>query len=330
MHLLAVDDDPIILELLVEFVQYLGNHTIETATCVTDALELVARENGEKFDCFLLDIQMPGTDGIELCKILRGRPDHKSTPILMLTAMSDKAYIDRAFGAGANDYVTKPFEIDELRGRIGLVDSLITQQLKEAGENQQSFGDAELNSEDTANEIKHPLYEPFKIHDVDGVIEHNALENYVSLLSQKQLFGSTVFAFCIRGIADLYKETSGFEYQCLITDVSEAIASSLEKNQFLVSYAGSGVFVCVVERGWQPDPCSITDRVNLTLHHMGLCFNDGKPMKASVSTGEMVRLVWKSGDKAIDALATAFESAERESSRFAQNLEDFWYARQSA
>ncbi|WP_371229285.1 response regulator [Roseovarius sp. 2305UL8-3] len=330
MHLLAVDDDPIILELLEEFVNFIDGHTMETASSAVDALDLLARPDGEVFDCFLLDIQMPGTDGIELCKIIRGRPDHRSTPILMLTAMSDKAYIDKAFAAGASDYITKPFEVEELRGRIGLVDSLIAQRKADRGPDLPHENQADPDTNGATTGVKPPLHEPMAVHNVDGVIEHQALENYVSLLSRKQLFGSTVFAFCIRGIQDLYEKTSCFEYECIVTDVSDAISASLENNQFLISYAGNGVFVCIVEQGWQPDPSSLTDSVNLTLHKMGLFYNDGKPMNVSVSVSEMVRLVWKSGDKAVDALATVYESAERESKLYARNLEDFWYDRHSA
>ena len=92
MHLLVVDDDPSILELLEACIKSIGDHTIETASCVTDALNSLARPDAIPFDCFLLDIQMPGTDGIKLCRILRDLSDYKKTPILMLTAMSDNQY----------------------------------------------------------------------------------------------------------------------------------------------------------------------------------------------------------------------------------------------
>ena len=116
MHLLVVDDEPAILQLIEMLVQFSGEHTVTTAECAVDALDVLTQPDAEPVDCFLVDIQMPGTDGIELCKILRSRHDHKKTPILMLTAMSEKSYIDQAFSAGATDYITKPFEIDDLLG----------------------------------------------------------------------------------------------------------------------------------------------------------------------------------------------------------------------
>ena len=136
MHLLAIDDEPSILELLETLIQFDADHTVETASSVADALELLARPGAKAFDCFIADIQMPGTDGIELCQILRGRPDNRQTPVLMLTAMSEYSYIDRAFSAGANDYITKPFDIMKLRALIGQLDKRLARRhsRKEGGE----------------------------------------------------------------------------------------------------------------------------------------------------------------------------------------------------
>jgi len=269
MHILAVDDEQSILDLLQAFVDAVGDNTLETALCATDALDLVARSDTAPFDCFLLDIQMPGTDGIELCKILRDRPEHRETPILMLTAMSDKSYIDRAFAAGANDYITKPFEIDEMRGRLALVENLVVSRkklIKDSGTASVNSGTEALNG--VIIDSRPPLHEPFHIKNVDGVIGHQALENYVSLISKKELFGSSILAFSIRGIRDLFKQTSWFEFECLVTDVSEAIAACLENHQFLISYAGSGTFVCILEEGWLPDSVELTNKVNLILQHI--------------------------------------------------------------
>ena len=69
-------------------------------------------------DLFLLDLMMPDPDGFKLCKILRAHPDFSKTPIIIITALDDNDSRVAAFGAGANDYITKPFHIDELALRI--------------------------------------------------------------------------------------------------------------------------------------------------------------------------------------------------------------------
>ena len=68
---------------------------------------------------------MPDTDGIELLRKVRGIPEYTDTPVLFLTAMTDRKYVDDAFMDGANDYVTKPFDFLDLLRRIHVVHSLV-------------------------------------------------------------------------------------------------------------------------------------------------------------------------------------------------------------
>jgi len=110
-HLLVVDDDSRLRNLLREFLSGAGFH-ITTAHDAADAREMLARI---KFDLLVLDVMMPGEDGISLAADLRR---HMETPILFLTARGDST--DRIAGlrAGADDYLPKPFEPEELTLRI--------------------------------------------------------------------------------------------------------------------------------------------------------------------------------------------------------------------
>ncbi|UWR25677.1 response regulator [Sulfitobacter sp. S223] len=74
MYILAVDDDPIVLETLEHFIGSMPDHEIATASDALEAVELMNAQN-RRFDCFLLDIQMPGTNGIDLCGFCAGRQD---------------------------------------------------------------------------------------------------------------------------------------------------------------------------------------------------------------------------------------------------------------
>jgi DNA-binding response OmpR family regulator len=69
-------------------------------------------------DLVLLDLMLPGGDGVDLCRLIRRS---RGTPVIMLTARSEKADKLRGLGAGADDYVTKPFDFDELNARIWAV-----------------------------------------------------------------------------------------------------------------------------------------------------------------------------------------------------------------
>jgi len=69
-------------------------------------------------DLFLLDLMMPEPDGFKLCRILRSDPIFAQTPIIIVTALDDSDSKLVAFGAGANDYITKPYNIKELAERV--------------------------------------------------------------------------------------------------------------------------------------------------------------------------------------------------------------------
>lgn len=68
----------------------------------------------EKPDLFILDLMMPDPDGFKLCRILRKEVEFRKTPIIIVTALNDTDSRIVAIGAGANDYLTKPFRLDEL------------------------------------------------------------------------------------------------------------------------------------------------------------------------------------------------------------------------
>src|SRR5688572_30657599 len=72
----------------------------------------------ERPDVIVLDWMLPGMSGIELCRLLRMRPESRSIPIIMLTARSDETERVRGLATGADDYVVKPFSVPELLARI--------------------------------------------------------------------------------------------------------------------------------------------------------------------------------------------------------------------
>ncbi|WP_281981033.1 response regulator [Thalassorhabdomicrobium marinisediminis] len=323
MHILAVDDDPIILDLLTHFIEDMPEHTVTTALSVTDALGLMVKPE-QPFDCFLLDIVMPGTDGIELCKILRGTDRYRATPILMLTAMADKGHIDSAFAAGASDYITKPFELNSLKGRLSLVEQIAREQREPTSQTYATQALLGMSPDDLADEMTIDLHQPLPIYDVEGVIENSAMENYVTQLSRKSLCGSVVMAFTIRHIADLHACLSPYDFTCVVTDVSEAIADCLLPTHRLVSYAGNGTFVCVVEGAAQIDMERLVDHINLYINAMELSASDGTALNIRVCAGRPARLIWRKGDSAIDALHQAHISAEEAADRLTRDMGSIW------
>jgi len=93
MKILVVDDDEVIRHILVETLAISGFPDVTVAESGKEALEIVASTK-TPFNCLLLDIQMPDMDGISLCRALRSTPGYSRAPIIMVTAMTEKRYID--------------------------------------------------------------------------------------------------------------------------------------------------------------------------------------------------------------------------------------------
>ncbi len=113
-HLLIVDDDPEIRQLLSE---YLSNAGYQTSTAC-DGKEMRRRLELNVIDLIVLDLMLPGEDGLSLCRELRVT---SNTPVIMLTARG--TLVDRILGLelGADDYLPKPFDPRELLVRIKVV-----------------------------------------------------------------------------------------------------------------------------------------------------------------------------------------------------------------
>ena len=112
---LVVDDEPVNIQVLQNLLS-IRNFTVIKAYNGQEALDLIA--NGENVDLVLLDVMMPRMSGYEVCRRLRERYSLFDLPILMLTAKNQVQDIILGFQAGANDYIQKPFDKEELLARI--------------------------------------------------------------------------------------------------------------------------------------------------------------------------------------------------------------------
>ena len=113
-YLLVVDDNEMNRDLLSRRLRKKG-HRVAVADGGAAALEMIGAES---FDLVLLDIMMPGIDGMEVLERIRGEHDPDELPVIMATAKSESEYIVAALKIGANDYVTKPYNPQELSARI--------------------------------------------------------------------------------------------------------------------------------------------------------------------------------------------------------------------
>jgi DNA-binding response OmpR family regulator len=136
---LVVDDEPIVREVVVRYLAREGYRTLE-ADDGDHARELLERKAP---DLVVLDVMLPGTDGLELCRWIRARSE---LPVIMLTARGEEA--DRIVGLelGADDYVTKPFSPRELAARVRTVLRRSSPNGRD-GRGRTAFGEIELDAD---------------------------------------------------------------------------------------------------------------------------------------------------------------------------------------
>jgi adenylate cyclase len=112
--ILAVDDEPANLALLQKLLRHQGYDVIEAF----DGPSALAAVVAHRPDLVCLDVMMSGMDGVEVCQRLRRQPEHVGLPILLLTALNRPEDKTRGLEAGANDFLSKPFDESELSARL--------------------------------------------------------------------------------------------------------------------------------------------------------------------------------------------------------------------
>jgi two-component system, OmpR family, phosphate regulon response regulator PhoB len=136
--ILIVEDEPALVELLRYNLEAAG-YTVRAAMTGTAAEEAL---NEERFDLVLLDWMLPEISGIELCRRVRQRSETRNLPVLMLTARGEEADRIRGLSTGADDYVVKPFSINEVLARVK---ALLRRAAPDLVADLLSFGDVELD-----------------------------------------------------------------------------------------------------------------------------------------------------------------------------------------
>jgi two-component system, OmpR family, phosphate regulon response regulator PhoB len=109
-RILVVEDEPVIRELVRSLLSD-NDVQVECAANGTEGLKLARTQS---FNLILLDVVLPGLDGITICRLLKAEPATKAVPLYMLTAKAKKADVEAATRAGADGYIHKPFRGAEL------------------------------------------------------------------------------------------------------------------------------------------------------------------------------------------------------------------------
>tara|TARA_R110002051_G_scaffold50724_3_gene97913 strand:- start:29437 stop:30678 length:1242 start_codon:yes stop_codon:yes gene_type:complete len=294
MRILAVDDDPFILGLVPIISSKAGFSETTLAASGEQAVELLGNPN-MSFDCLLLDISMPGMDGIELCRRVRQMTRYRDTPIIMLTAKRDVENMGDAYRAGATDYATKPFDIEELGTRLRLAQEAIHARRDTDPASQKSTG----YNWDTVRNYDFELPDGLPLAGVDGLVNQATLSNYLTQLPRKEVAGIQVFAVNIDEIEAFHTRSSPGQFAALLTDVAAASAGCLGVGQSVMAYTRHATLLIAVNSA-KPIPAinievAIESRLQTKIseHNMieanGICVSVGGPVQPIGTKAERAR-----------------------------------------
>lgn len=302
MKILVVDDEPSILEPVKVFLESAGTHQAVTASSGAQALAIIEATDVD-FDCLLVDIQMPQMDGIKLCELVRALPGYSHVPIIMLTAMSQRAYIDKAFAVGATDYITKPFDFLEMRDRLRAAARAIRDHEREL--DQTEAAKHRLNT--LGMETKPDPDEAVSLTGVENVVSYATFENFVMTLPRSKLLFASTFAVKIIDFVAVHRALTRLDLQGVLTSVAEEMADLIRHPGSLVSYRGNGVFLCICQK---MSTATAGDRQALINHGLSQ-LDAAAPMRdVRVVVGREISLLSISRPGAFEALRKAVDAIE--------------------
>ncbi len=250
MRILLVDDDPIVRDLLSASLTREGFTDVVLAPSGEHALELVDAQEAP-FDCYLLDIMMEGMNGIELCYELRRRPECKATPIVMITSGQASEFMQRAFDAGATDFLTKPLNHIDVVGRLRTAMLLVEATAKERKGRQ-------VLQTLMSRAVDFNLIDPgagMRFPDISGMLDYFELENRLLRL-ENGLYEASLCRLQTTPISHLAEADEPPSAIELIYSISTKISEVISGGRHWFAYIGSGRFVCCAIG--RPSPTSPT------------------------------------------------------------------------
>lgn len=240
LRVLAVDDEADILDLLHSTLTEFHNCDVTTAASADAAVKAI-KSADRPFDCLLLDIQMPGTNGIDLLRQIRSLPCNVETPAIMLTAMNDRDHVEQAFLQGAFDYITKPFDLFELRSRMNAAQLLMQERAKV----KRTQTSVKALRQELDYKQQFSFDDPFSLGEVNRCLRYVEFDNYVQGLSRARQFDSWATAIKVQDAEYRYDLNDFGDFRRMITDVGRSLKRTTSDADAVFSYRGSGTFLII-------------------------------------------------------------------------------------
>lgn len=293
MRILAVDDDPVILDLLERALADSRGYKLTTCKTGEEALELLSGPI-DPFECFLLDIMLPGIDGIALCDAIRQTSAYRTAPIIMITASREPDLMERAFYAGATDFISKPLDGVELSARI-VSAGMLNDSLHREREARHTLADLTAKMKlrfDEAVNLSTP--------DVTDLL---ALENAL-LRMPEGLYAMTLFSVDVMGLRGIHRAVSPSAFRHQLEAVASATNDALKHRTSRLAYTGSGRFMGIVMGRERFKRDAMLTQINATLSADWDVAASGTPMPPAIRVTTLSDQRLWSGVSASDMLRT--------------------------
>ncbi|EAP79133.1 two-component response regulator protein [Sulfitobacter sp. NAS-14.1] len=252
---------------------------LHTAPSGPAALDMIKAQK-VPFDCLLLDVDMPEMDGIELCRRIRTVPGYEDKPVLMLTAKTDSISIEKAFAAGANDYIAKPFNLKDIYNRIRVAERLLV-----SSKTIKRIDASDLSKEGTQVAEDITLADKVFLANVGRLILSFSLGNYITQLDRSELDNYQVFGVSIDDAERIFEETSQQGFLHILTSVAETLTDLITCPHLLMSYEGNGAFLCITRDPNLPEWDRMEAGLQAKLDALNLLSDDLKQESISLSVG---------------------------------------------
>ena len=294
MRVVCVDDDPIFLAIVAEFLAALNLQVVAAFDDPAAALRAIKAGQADA-DLFLLDLEMPGMTGAQLCAALRALPEHQVTPIIMISSVTERGRVKEALEAGANDFLHKPLENVELGARLSMVERILHERSQSA-----ALRD-EIGSLRAKPGFGFGFEDAVLPNAEEGLVDYLVLENHLEELGWSGLPGTVVICFRLRNALWAFGHLERLDYYDFLAEAAELILDALPAAQYRLAYAGSGDFIAVLDRGSHVDPVELQLAVQAARGQMWEAYRSldipapeiavGMPVQAPILGGVPMRLM---------------------------------------
>ena len=276
MGILIVDDSPDVHFQLKVFLNSSGYQKLTFANSATEAFASLEIDNPEpnhrKFDLILLDIMMPGIDGIEACRRIKKCRTLGDIPIIMVTGKTDNEFLQIAFSEGAVDYITKPIDKVELLARVRSVLRLKHEiDQRKARENELIEVTRQLEA---ANQM---LLQLSFSDALTGVANRRSFEDLLAKECCRVTRRSRPISLimidvdCFKIYNDSYGHQSGDE--CL-KQVAKILKNTLKRPGDFVARYGGEEFAVVLPDTELEGACQIAENIRIGLEELNIAFKE--------------------------------------------------------